>query len=511
MRVIGYLESSFWTMRSAEFGTMLRVAYSHAEQLDSLLAGREARESRPSTLLAKPGQRLEGTRYVEMRGSVAVVDVNGIIAKRMDMFDEICLGGTSTEKLMKDIRTAVDDPKVESIVLNIDSPGGEAFGINELAQSIYEARGKKPIKAYVSGLGCSGAYWIACAADEVICDRSAFLGSIGVVTAWTDDTEMYRMLGIRKETIVSSNAPKKRLDFDDEADRAELQREIDSIEKVFVKAVARNRGVSTEQVINDFNQGGVLAGADAVKAGMADRTGSLEEVIKELQSKRRKQMAAGASAAAAEGDMEMGFREEFKSFAQRLGFSVAEDGQQVPVVTAAAGASADTPPPAEPGESTEEVVIDQQEAASDEDAQSEQAEQADELPAAPAANISVTVDAAAAIGELQALRAQVIAEAAASFVDAEVKAGRLFPAEREACTALYTQLASMDDQGALESFKAMQSARKPHGLTEELVDAEANQVVLAGVSSEAVSEDRTRELLEKSTLGRASLKVVQKA
>lgn len=480
MRVIGYLESSYWTMRSAEFGTMMRVAYSHADGLDSMIAA-----EKPHSMLAKPGNRMAGTRYVEMRDNTAVIDVNGIIAKRMDMFDELCFGGTSTEKLMQDFRTVVDSPNVESIVLNIDSPGGEAFGINELAQAIYDARGKKPIKAYVSGLGCSGAYWIASAADEVITDKSALLGSIGVVTAWTDDTEMYKMLGIRKETIVSSNAPKKRLDFDNEGDRAEMQRELDSIEKVFHKAVARNRGVTTEQVIKDFNQGGVLGGKDAVAAGMADRTGSLEEVIKGLQSKRKKQMAAGASA---EGDIDMGFREEFKSFAQRMGFSVSDEQQK-------------------PGETEDEVkVVDPPE-----EQETPDPEKTEEQPAPDASlnyKVNVDIDTSDAIAKLEAFKQQAISTEASAFVDTEIKAGRLFPSEKESATSLFTALASMDDPAPLADFKAMQSARKPHGFTSEAVDPEANRIVLG--NGEEMDAKRQKELLSKSHLGNTALTLVEK-
>jgi signal peptide peptidase SppA len=492
MKVIGYLESSYWTMRFAEFGTMMRVAYSHADHLDSLLA--EERRERPASMMAVPGQRLEGTRYVEMRGSTAVVDVNGIIAKRMDMFDEICFGGTSTEKLMKDFRTAMDDPKVESIVLNIDSPGGEAFGINELAQAIYDARGKKPIKAYVGGLGCSGAYWIASAADEVVADRAALLGSIGVVTAWTDDAEMYKMLGIRKETVVSSNAPKKRLNFDEPADRRELQRELDSIERVFHKSVARNRGVKIEQVINDFNQGGVLAGKDAVNAGMADRTGSLEEVIKELRRKP-KSLAAGASVLG-EGEMDMGFRDEFKSFAQRLGFKVQDDQQR-------------------PGETDEEVTINEP----------AQPAEAPETPAAEpqgpgsggqqvpaketALKMTFDIDTSDAVAKLEAFKKRAVEAEAQTFIETEIKAGRLFPSEKESATALYTALASMDDAKPLADFKAMQRARKPHGLTDEQIDAEANQVLLAGMTGTQTSEERLRHLAQLTPLGKSALTLVE--
>lgn len=279
MRVIAYLESSFWAMRDAEHAAMMRIAYDHHDQLDAIV---DAADKKPQSLLARTGDHLSGTRYAQVRDGVAIIEIDGIIAKRMNLFDELCYGGTSTEILMRDFATCVKNPNVESIVLNIHSPGGDAFGINEFAQAVYDARGKKPIHAYVSGLGCSGAYWIASAADKVILDKSAFVGSIGVVTAWTDDKEFYKSMGIRREVIVSSNAPYKRLNFDNDEHREELQRELDSLESVFHKAVARNRGVTVEQVINDFNKGGVLAGDDAVAAGMADSVGSLEQVLADL-------------------------------------------------------------------------------------------------------------------------------------------------------------------------------------------------------------------------------------
>jgi signal peptide peptidase SppA len=484
MRVIGYLESSFWTMRGAEFGSMMRIAYSHSGELDSVLS--KAEFQKPETMLAKKGEKMNGTRYVEMRGNVAVVDVNGVIAKRMDMFEEMCFGGTSTEKLLKDIQTCLDSPDVSSIVLNIDSPGGEAFGINELSQAIYAGRQKKPIKAYVSGLGCSGAYWIATAADEVIVDKSGFLGSIGVVTAWMDDSGFYQAMGIRKEVVTSSNAPLKRLNFDNEEHRAELQRELDSIESVFIKAVARNRGVTVDQVKQDFNQGGVLAGADAVKAGMADRTGSLEEVIKELSNKRSKTAVASASA---QGDIDMTFKEEFKAFAVKHGL-MANDETEIkdePETT-----EAESVPEAVP-EATPVV---------------EEPAPAEDAPAPAASADTLKLEA------LQAKMAERVTVDASAFVESEIKAGRLLPNEKAAVESLYIQAAADDESSPLatgsrvESLKAAQSARVPNTLMKEVVDAEANQVLLAA-SGDRTDEEKRNDLLSKSPLGRSALKVIE--
>jgi signal peptide peptidase SppA len=499
MRVLGFLETSFWTMRQQEFASMMRVAYTHAGELDGVLD----RIPKHEAMMAKTGSRLDGTRYVEMRGDVAVIDVNGIIAKRMDMFDEICSGGTSTEKLMKDLQTCLDDPKIKAIVFNIDSPGGEAFGINELSQAIYTGRGKKPIHAYVSGLGCSGAYWIATAADDVTVDRSAFVGSIGVVTAWTDDKEFYQMLGIRREVVTSTNAPFKRLDFDNEEHRAEMQRELDSIENVFIKAVARNRKTTVDKVKSDFNQGGVLLGTDAVKAGMADNVGSLEEVIKNASRQAKTTASFGAFK---NGEINMSLSDKIKAFfASDEILPLLDANKEYAVI--------------------ERPVVEQDPAA----APAEEPAQEPEAPATPPVTEPKTapIDPDAAperdpAQEAEALHLRAATAEAESFMTTAIQAGRMTPAEKPAFLSLYAQAAADDRLSPLatgsrvESLKASYTVRKASGLTEEVVDAEANQVILASISGSgsgngSVSADRQRELLESSPLGKSALKLVDKA
>ena len=496
MRVIGYLESSFWTMRQQEFAAMMRVAYAHAGELDGFLSHDEI--TVPETMLAKTGERLNGTRYVEMRGNVAVVDVNGVIAKRMDMFDEICFGGCSTEKLMKDVQTCLDNPNVEAILFNIDSPGGEAFGINELSEAIYQARSKKPVKAYVSGLGCSGAYWIASAAEEVIADRSSFLGSIGVVTAWMDDKGFYEQLGIRKEVITSSNAPLKRLNIDIPEHRNELQRELDSLEAVFHSAVARNRKVSVDQVISDFNRGGVLAGADAVDAGMADRVGSLEEVIKDLQAKKTNTATVNA---AAEGEIDMGFKDEFKALGVKFGLL----DETKPTVEAGAELELEDEPVA--GTDDQEAPVE------DAPAEEQNEDEAEAPDASAATDLKVNSAKSPSAEMVEELQTNLIDAQADAFIETEIKAGRMFPAEKETFKSLFIQagrddLASPLTEGSrIETIKATQAARKPHGLTEEVVDAEANNKVLLASGDEPDREKKDR-LLAMTPLGKSTLQLV---
>lgn len=232
-------------------------------------------------LQTKLGRPLENARTVTMRDGVAVVPVSGPIFRYANLFTEIS-GATSTGVLARDLQAALDNPYVRGIVLDINSPGGEVTGINELANVIYNARGKKPLVAYVGGTGASAAYWLASAADEIVIDETAVLGSIGVVMSYMDTTERDSKSGVRRVEIVSSRAPDKRLDPGTDEGRAKVQALLDALEDTFVSTVARNRNTTAERVVADFGQGGVRVGKDAIAAGMADRIGSLESVIAEL-------------------------------------------------------------------------------------------------------------------------------------------------------------------------------------------------------------------------------------
>ncbi|MDN3561712.1 S49 family peptidase [Vreelandella neptunia] len=252
-----------------------------AEALDTLMAVAD-RQGDLQALEARLGRPLDNTRTVTVRDGVAVIPVSGPIFRYANLFSDIS-GATSTAVLATDIQSALDDPGVSSIVLDIDSPGGEATGINELSELIYSARGRKPLKAYVGGDGASAAYWIASAADEVIADDTAQLGSVGVVLSLRKQEDRP---GTKTYEIVSSNAPNKRPDLETEAGRAQLQTRTDELASVFLDKVARNRDIPREQVNERFRQGGIATGAHAVEAGMADRLGSLESLIAELASSK---------------------------------------------------------------------------------------------------------------------------------------------------------------------------------------------------------------------------------
>ncbi|MGL4755649.1 MAG: S49 family peptidase [Aeromonadaceae bacterium] len=232
----------------------------------------------PTAVAFRKGQ--VNQQGVEMRSGVAIIQVSGVISRYAGMFENIC-GGTSTQSLALKIQAAIDDTACRGIVLVVDSPGGEANGIHELSEAIYAARGKKQITAYVSGSGCSAAYWIAAACDKVVMDATAQVGSIGTVQSFRFRKEKEDSPFETLE-LVSSQSPDKRLDPRTAEGRVKYQAALDQLSDVFIDKVAQYRGVKRQTVLDKFGQGWCLIGADAVKAGMADKLGSLESTINEI-------------------------------------------------------------------------------------------------------------------------------------------------------------------------------------------------------------------------------------
>lgn len=220
-------------------------------------------------------EKMMEARSAKIRGSKAHIPIHGPIFAKPNMLTEWLGIGVVLSDIAGDIQSALDNPDVESILLDVDSPGGTVTGINEASNYIKEASQTKPITAYVGGVGASAAYWLASAADEIVLDATARVGSIGVVVAYPnpqDDDDSY-------VEIVNTASPKKRPNVATEEGKKVITAELDDLASVFIDTVAENRGVSSNTVITDFGQGGVLVGQKAVSAGMADRLGSFEGLM----------------------------------------------------------------------------------------------------------------------------------------------------------------------------------------------------------------------------------------
>lgn len=241
----------------------------------NLAAAREKRDDHAARAVELYGSKpMDNARYMTLRNGVAIIDVYGPIARRANLFSEIS-GGTSIDYLARDVTSALDNPAVQSLLLVFDSPGGEVTGVSELAAAIFAGRDRKPIHAYVDGMACSAALWLASACRSITVNDTAITGSIGVVMAMPDPAKT----NIKEIEIVSSQSPNKRPDVTTEQGRSQIQTMLDHLADVFIQAVAIHRGVTAETVLADFGAGGVFVGQHAVDAGLADRVGSFEETL----------------------------------------------------------------------------------------------------------------------------------------------------------------------------------------------------------------------------------------
>lgn len=265
--------------------------------LRSLLDAAAAQETSVDAIAARVGERLDGAFTAEIHDGVAVIPVNGPLARYYDFWSWL-FGGSAYEDLAKEISAAVADSSVRAVVLDFDSPGGEVAGCGELAEMIYRMRGTKPIVAHATGMCASAAYWIASACDEVFVTPTSQVGSIGCIASIRDYRLAEEKAGIREFEFVSSVSPAKRSDPATDEGAARIQAQVDALGESFVEAVAKFRGVSNTEVKTGFGQGDVFVGATAVEAGLADGIGTLEDVIAEFGNS-----AAQAAHANGENDM----------------------------------------------------------------------------------------------------------------------------------------------------------------------------------------------------------------
>lgn len=471
LRAFGKACSVAWAILPESLNTILEIASrEHIPDFEAV----EAIRSR----------RMENTESVKTRNGVAVINVTGTIFRYADFFSDIS-GGANVTTLARDFNAALNDGSISSILLNIDSPGGEVAGINEFAQMVFQARGKKPIVAYVDGMAASAAYWIASAADEIVTDATGIIGSIGVVAAVPNPD----VKSARDVQFVSSQSPKKRPNPNTESGRETIQAMVDDLAAVFIEAVARNRDVSLETVTSQFGQGGVMIGAKAVDAGLADRLGDFESTLSELaagkfrKKNKRKTAADESIEPEAAGETEMTLIELKEKV-------MAVFGDERPTIVTATAAP---PPPPPPDKSIDPG-----------------------LTASEQSSIAAESEAAKLREQIAVERAAKAKAEAESFVDAQIAAGKLMPSEKETAITWYVTSAADDESNPLAEghrvarFRAMIESRHSHKLTEELTAGGELRTLRADENGQTeMTEDRRRTLLEKTPVGKAALRAVK--
>ncbi|MEY1090496.1 S49 family peptidase [Morganella morganii] len=212
---------------------------------------------------------------------IAIIPVYGTLVQKLGTLRPYS-GMTGYDGIRRVFLTAVNDPEVKGICLDIDSPGGEVAGCFDLVDLIYTERGKKPIHAILSENAFSAAYAIASAADKIYVPRTGGVGSVGVIVIHCDWSQHIKDDGLKVSIITYGNRKAESNPYvalSDEA-KAAIQHDVDEMGRLFVSTVSRNRGLS-ETVIRNTQAACYLA-AEGVQMGLADVVASPDVAFQEL-------------------------------------------------------------------------------------------------------------------------------------------------------------------------------------------------------------------------------------
>jgi signal peptide peptidase SppA len=220
-------------------------------------------------------------RAYEIVEGVAIIPVTGTLVQKLGTLRPYS-GMTGYDGLRANLSMALGDDAVRAIVLDIDSPGGEVAGCFDLADSIYKARGGKPIWSILTESAYSAAYALASACDRIIVPRTGGTGSVGVICMHVDMSKALGAAGVNVTLIHYGDRKADGADsrpLSDEA-LARYQSDVDAMGELFVKTVARNRGLSVKTV--RATQATTFLGAAGVEIGFADAVQAPDEAFRSL-------------------------------------------------------------------------------------------------------------------------------------------------------------------------------------------------------------------------------------
>lgn len=224
---------------------------------------------------AKPTTRGNGPN------KVAIIPIQGVLTN-----DGPSYYGTNYQTIADAAEKAAADPEVKSIILSVDSPGGEVTGLPETAAVLANAARQKPVHAIVEGAAASAAYWLTSQASDITLTPSGEVGSVGVRMMHVDmskmlDNEGFKVTELHSGDFKTEWSPYQPLS--DEA-QADMQPRLESAHADFLGAIAQGRGSRVTQAAKEqrFGEGRMLSSDEALAAGMVDKVQPTRDFYKSM-------------------------------------------------------------------------------------------------------------------------------------------------------------------------------------------------------------------------------------
>jgi len=264
-------------LASRLYGTPLLIA---RPKLDVILSVLGSRIGLPDLDMAMP---LPAPRQSATSGQagIAVIPVVGTLVRR-SMGIDAASGLMSYGEIESRLDSALADPQVAGILLDLDSPGGEASGVFELAERIRAASSIKPIWAHANDAAYSAAFAIAAACQRLTLSQTAGVGSIGVIALHVDQSVKDAKDGLNYTAVFAGSHKNDFSPHEPLSPQATtaLQAEVDRLYDIFVNQVGQMRGLDPDAV--RATEAGLFYGEQAVAAGLADAVMPLEQVMTEF-------------------------------------------------------------------------------------------------------------------------------------------------------------------------------------------------------------------------------------
>ena len=263
-------------------GTPLLIARPKLDVILSVLGGRIGLHGAdlPAPDMALP---LSSARPAGETGThgIAVIPVVGTLVKRAMGLEAAC-GLMSYGEIEARLDAALADPQVAGVLLDLDSPGGEASGVFELAERIRAASTIKPIWAHASDAAYSAAYAIAAACQRLTLSQTAGVGSIGVIALHVDQSVKDAKDGFSYTAVFAGSHKNDFSPHEPLSPQATtaLQAEVDRLYDLFVNQVGQMRGLDPNAV--RATEAGLFYGEQAVTAGLADAVMPFDAVMTEF-------------------------------------------------------------------------------------------------------------------------------------------------------------------------------------------------------------------------------------
>lgn len=219
-------------------------------------------ESYAATLLSGPEARVAAPKPKLAAGQIGIFGVLG----HSDWYSD-----TDYADVRANVRRALADPSLRTIDLVIDSPGGSVLGLPETADAIHAANRVKPVRAFVSGIAASAAYWLASQASSITLTPSGEVGSVGVLDIHADISKALDNAGVKLTAVTAGEHKVERAPFTALTDdaKAHMQAGCDAWYGDFLSAVRRGRGTRVSPSGN-YGGGRMLSSREALSAGMVD-------------------------------------------------------------------------------------------------------------------------------------------------------------------------------------------------------------------------------------------------